>query len=120
MDLVQRASCLSIADMKSYGQFCPVAQALELVGDRWSLLIIRELVSGSRRFSEILNGVRRIPRSLLVARLEQLEEAGLVSRGPGAHNGEYRPTKAALALEPILMQLGAWSRDWAHRRIRDD
>lgn len=106
--------------MKSYGQFCPVAQALELVGDRWSLLIIRELVSGSRRFGEILNGVRRIPRSLLAARLEQLEEAGLVSRHGGTQGGEYRPTKAALALEPILMQLGAWSRDWAHRRIRDD
>jgi DNA-binding HxlR family transcriptional regulator len=105
--------------MKSYGQFCPVAQALELVGDRWSLLIIRELVSGSRRFGEILNGVRRIPRSLLAARLEQLEEAGLVVRASG-QNGEYRPTKAALALEPILMELGAWSRQWAHRQIRDD
>lgn len=106
--------------MKSYGQFCPVAQALELVGDRWTLLIIRELLCESRRFGEILNGMRRIPRSLLAARLEQLERAGLLRRAVGPHGNEYEPTEAARALEPIVLGLGAWSRRWAHRDIRDD
>jgi DNA-binding HxlR family transcriptional regulator len=106
--------------MKSYGQFCPVAQALEIVGDRWTLLIIRELMSGSRRFGEILNGVQKIPRSLLASRLEQLERAGLVQRREGTHGSDYEPTKAALALEPVVLGLGLWSRRWAHRAIRDD
>jgi DNA-binding HxlR family transcriptional regulator len=106
--------------MKSYGQFCPVAQALEVVGDRWTLLIIRELLNGSRRFGEILNGMRRIPRSLLASRLEQLERSGLLRRVVGPHGNEYEPTDAALALEPVVLGLGAWSRRWAHRGIRDD
>lgn len=106
--------------MKSYGQFCPVAQALDVVGDRWTLLVIRELLSGSRRFGEILNGVRRIPRSVLVGRLEHLERAGLVRRTSGAQGNEYDATEAARALEVIVIGLGRWSRHWAHRKIRDD
>jgi DNA-binding HxlR family transcriptional regulator len=106
--------------MKSYGQFCPVAQALEVVGDRWTLLIIRELISGSRRFGEILNGVQKIPRSLLASRLEQLERAGMLCRKEGTHGHEYEPTEAALALERVVLGLGIWSRRWAHRAIRDD
>ncbi|HMJ15601.1 MAG TPA: helix-turn-helix domain-containing protein [Polyangiaceae bacterium] len=106
--------------MKSYGQFCPVAQALEVVGERWTLLVIRELLSGSRRFGEILNGVRRIPRSVLANRLEQLERAGLIRREIGALGPEYEPTDAARALEEVVMGLGLWARRWAHRNIRDD
>jgi len=106
--------------MKSYGQFCPVAQALEVVGDRWTLLIIRELIDGSRRFGEILNGVSKIPRSLLASRLEQLERTGLLCRKEGKHGNEYEPTEAALALEQVVLGLGVWSRRWAHRAIRDD
>jgi DNA-binding HxlR family transcriptional regulator len=106
--------------MKSYGQFCPVAQALDVIGDRWTLLVIRELLSGSRRFGEILNGVRRIPRSVLADRLEHLEQAGLVRRCDGQQGNEYEPTDAARALEEIVVGLGRWSRRWAHREIRDD
>lgn len=106
--------------MKSYGQFCPVAQALEVVGDRWTLLIIRELLDGSRRFGEILNGVRRIPRSLLATRLEQLERSGMLHRKTSPRGSEYEPTEAARALEQIVHGLGSWSRRWAHREIRDD
>jgi len=106
--------------MKSYAQFCPVAQALDVIGDRWTLLVIRELLSGSRRFGEILNGMRRIPRSVLADRLEHLERAGLVRRSEGQQGHEYDPTDAARALEGIVMGLGLWSRRWAHREIRDD
>jgi DNA-binding HxlR family transcriptional regulator len=106
--------------MKSYGQFCPVAQALDVIGDRWTLLVIRELLSGSRRFGEILNGMRKIPRSVLADRLEHLERAGLVRRSEGQQGHEYDPTDAARALEGVVMGLGLWSRRWAHREIRDD
>lgn len=107
--------------MKPYGQFCPVAQALDVVGDRWTLLVIRELLSGSRRFSEILNGVRRIPRSVLAGRLDDLESARLIHRSEGDGGVvEYRPTDAALALEPVVLGLGLWARRWAHRDPRED
>jgi DNA-binding HxlR family transcriptional regulator len=106
--------------MKSYGQFCPVAQALEVVGERWTLLVIREILAGSRRFGEILNGVRRIPRSVLANRLEHLERAGLVHRVQGANGNEYEPTDAARALQDVVVGLGLWSRRWAHRSIRED
>jgi DNA-binding HxlR family transcriptional regulator len=106
--------------MGAYGQFCPVAQALDLVGERWTLLVIRELLSGSRRFGEILNGLPHLSRSVLVGRLAHLERSGLLRRVDGAKGKEYVPTPAAVALEPIVLGLGAWSRQWAHREIRDD
>jgi DNA-binding HxlR family transcriptional regulator len=106
--------------MKPYGQFCPVAQALDVVGERWTLLVIRELLSGSCRFGEILNGVRRIPRSVLASRLDALEHAGLIRRNEGNGGVEYRPTEAARALEPVVLGLGLWARRWAHRDPRED
>jgi DNA-binding HxlR family transcriptional regulator len=106
--------------MGAYGAFCPVAQALDLVGERWTLLVIRELLSGSRRFGEILNGLPHLSRSVLAARLDQLECNGLVRHVDAPGGKEYVPTPAAVALEPIVLGLGSWSRQWAHRAIRDD
>ena len=106
--------------MGAYGQFCPVAQALDLVGERWTLLVIRELLSGSRRFGEILNGLPHLSRSVLATRLAQLERTGLVRHVDAPGGKEYVPTPAAVALEPIVLGLGSWSRQWAHRAIRDD
>ncbi len=106
--------------MSSYGEFCPVAKAMEILDERWTLLVIRELLSGSRRFGEILNGVRRIPRSVLANRLEHLERAGLLLRVQGANGNEYEPTDAARALQDVVVGLGLWSRRWAHRTIRED
>jgi DNA-binding HxlR family transcriptional regulator len=106
--------------MSSYGQFCPVAQALEVVGERWSLLIIRELLCGSYRFNELLNGVPLMSRSLLAQRLRSLEEAGLVARqarGSG-QTFEYSLTPAGRELEPIIHGLGHWGQRWV-RRQRD-
>ena len=79
--------------MSVYGQFCPVAQALEVVGERWTLLIVRELLCGNYRFGEILHGVPLMSRSLLSQRLKALEDAGLVERRErAAGNGhEYLP-----------------------------
>jgi len=104
--------------MISYGQFCPVAQALEIIGERWTLLVIRELLCGNYRFNQILNGVPLMSRSLLAQRLRSLEEAGLVERrerGEGRTGTEYCLTPAARELEPIVMGLGVWGTRWARR-----
>lgn len=108
--------------MISYGQFCPVAQALELIGERWTLLVIRELLCGNYRFNQILNGVPLMSRSLLAARLRSLEDSGLVVRrdredGKGT---EYCLTPAARELEPIVMGLGVWGTRWARREMRPE
>jgi DNA-binding HxlR family transcriptional regulator len=102
--------------MQSYGQFCPVAQALEIVGERWTLLIIRELLCGNYRFNQILNGVPLMSRSLLAQRLRALEESGLVER----KGAEYQLTEAARELEPVVTGLGAWGQRWVRHKIRED
>jgi DNA-binding HxlR family transcriptional regulator len=105
--------------MSSYGQFCPVAQALELVGERWTLLIIRELLCGNYRFSELMHGVPLISRSLLSQRLKALEEAGLVERKLREDGGnfEYRLTEAGRELQPVVFGLGNWGRRWVRRKL---
>jgi DNA-binding HxlR family transcriptional regulator len=105
--------------MSSYGQFCPVAQALELVGERWTLLIIRELLCGNYRFSELMHGVPLISRSLLSQRLKALEEAGLVERKLREDGGnfEYRLTQAGQELQPVVFGLGNWGRRWVRRKL---
>jgi DNA-binding HxlR family transcriptional regulator len=109
--------------MINYGQFCPVSQALELVGERWTLLIIRELMCGNYRFGQILNGVPLMSRSLLAQRLKQLEDDGLIERkqlGPARTQIEYHLTPAARELEPIVMGLGVWGQRWARRETRKE
>lgn len=108
--------------MAGYGQFCPVAQALEIVGERWTLLVIRELLCGNYRFNEILNGVPLMSRSLLAQRLKTLEEAGLIERQlrPDSKTHVYQLTPAGRELEPIIMGLGTWGQRWARRPYRDD
>jgi DNA-binding HxlR family transcriptional regulator len=71
--------------MKGYGQFCPVAQALEVFGERWTLLVIRELLEGSSRFTDIQRGVPLMSRSVLAQRLESLCDAGVVERVAGRY-----------------------------------
>ncbi len=110
-----------LAGMSVYGQFCPVAQALEVVGERWTLLVVRELLCGNYRFGEILHGVPLISRSLLSQRLKSLEDAGLVERrGRAAGNGhEYILTPAGQELRPIVFGLGNWGQRWARRKPSD-
>jgi DNA-binding HxlR family transcriptional regulator len=101
-----------------YGGFCPVAQALHVVGERWSLLIIRELLCGNYRFSEIMMGLPLIPRSVLAQRLKSLEETGLIERTvrKGAGRGPfYQLTAAGRELEPVVSGLGVWGQRWARR-----
>lgn len=100
--------------MRGYGQFCPVAQALEILGERWTLLVVRELLDGSERFNEIHRGVPLMSPTLLSQRLRRLQRAGVVERG--AH-GEYLLTAAGRELWPVVEGLGVWGVRWARDEI---
>lgn len=105
--------------MKGYGQFCPIAVASEIVAERWTPLILRELLNGSRRFGELRMGLPLISRTLLVQRLRQLEEAGLVETRPlpSGRGSEYLPTDAALEFGAVLDRLGTWGQRWASHQF---
>jgi len=100
--------------MKGYGQFCPIAVASEIVAERWTPLILRELLNDARRFGELQRGLPLISRTLLVQRLRFLEDAGLLERRPlpGGRGREYVPTAAALEFREVLVRLGAWGQRW--------
>ena len=93
--------------MMRYGQFCPIAKAAEIVAERWTPLVVHELLAGSTRFNDIRRGVPLMSPSLLSTRLKELERVGIVERR-GHTNGarEYHLTEAGLALAPIIHQLG--------------
>lgn len=96
----------------SYHQFCPVAKAMELLDERWTLLVIRELVSGSERFNELRRGLPRMSPTLLSRRLHQLVRAGVVERRVDGADVRYVPTAAGRELRPVLEALGAWGVRW--------
>lgn len=100
--------------MFRYHQYCPVARACEILADRWTLLIVRELLFGSRHFNDLRRGLPRISRSLLVARLRHLEHNGVIERHTGAgHNvTEYILTEAGSDLADMVEQLGTWAIKW--------
>jgi DNA-binding HxlR family transcriptional regulator len=95
--------------MRSYGQYCPVAKGAELLGDRWNLLIVRELLFGSQRFTDLERGLPGISRSVLTQRLQQLQRQGIVER-PGAAG--YRLTPAGEELREVLQAIGEWVARW--------
>src|SRR5262252_11237974 len=98
--------------MTSSGQFCSIARALDVLGQRWMLLVVRELLMGSRRFGEIRRGLPRISRTMLSARLRELVDAGLVARGEDAHGPTYSLTQAGLDLAGAIRELGVWGQRW--------
>jgi DNA-binding HxlR family transcriptional regulator len=102
-----------------YRQFCPVAQAAEVVAERWNPLILRELLCGCRRFNEIRRGVPAMSPSLLSSRLRDLERAGVVEKGTGEDGSgtEYHLTEAGEELRPVIEQLGVWGQRWAPSRL---
>ncbi len=108
--------------MTSYGQFCPVAKASELLAERWTLLILRELLLGSHRFGELQRALSRISPSLLTKRLRQLESAGIVIRKAqvGRKGLDYFLTPAGKELAPIVEHLAIWGMRWARGQLSDD
>ncbi|MCU7931002.1 MAG: helix-turn-helix transcriptional regulator [Candidatus Thiodiazotropha sp. (ex Codakia rugifera)] len=99
--------------MKGYGQFCPIAKASEVLGERWTNLVIRELIAGSESFNDLRRGLPLISPSLLSARLKSLERADVVKRTVCGKNISYRLTESGEELKPIIMQLGVWGHRWA-------
>jgi DNA-binding HxlR family transcriptional regulator len=107
--------------MRTYGQFCPVAKAAEIFAERWTPLIVRELLAGSHRFSELERGLPGIPRSLLVQRLRALARAGVVEQRRTGRNGhDYHLTAAGQELFGIVQGLGEWGQRWANMEIREE
>lgn len=101
--------------MKSYGQFCSVARALDLLGERWTLLIVREILCGSRRFGDVQRGIPRISRTMLSERLHALVDGGILERTETPSGPEYQLTAAGMELEPVVGALGVWGQRWLPR-----
>jgi DNA-binding HxlR family transcriptional regulator/putative sterol carrier protein len=91
-----------------YGQYCPISRALDLLGERWTLMIVRDLLVGTTRFNDLARGLPGLSRSLLSKRLRQLEQAELVER----LDGEYLLTEAGRDLEPLVFGFGEWGAKW--------
>lgn len=102
------------SDLGSYGQFCPVSMAAEIVCSRWTVLVLRELLSGSARFNDLRRGVPRMSPTLLSKRLKELEAAGVITANPTAQPGvqEYRLTQAGEDLRAVVMSMGIWGQRW--------
>ena len=108
---------LYAACMPDYGQFCTVARGAEVFGERWTPLVVRELLCGSTRFNDIRRGVPRMSATLLAQRLRKLEQIGVVKRVGGNNAHEYKLTAAGEELRPIVMSLGHWGARWIGSRL---
>ena len=93
---------------RDYGQYGGVTRAVELVGERWALLIIRDLLVGPRRYGELAGGLHRIPSNILATRLKELQAAGVIRRVPHSRVIVYELTPYGRELEPVVLALGAW------------
>jgi DNA-binding HxlR family transcriptional regulator len=96
----------------SYRQFCPVAKAVELLDERWTLLLVRELLVGSERFNDLRRGLPRMSPSLLSRRLHQLVAAGVLTREESGGEVRYRLTPAGQELRPVVEALSVWGTRW--------
>jgi DNA-binding HxlR family transcriptional regulator len=96
----------------SYQQFCPVAKAMELLDERWTMLVVRELVSGSQRFNDLRRGLPRMSPTLLSRRLQLLAGAGVIERTADGNDVRYVLTPAGKELQPVVEALGAWGVRW--------
>ncbi|HEX5079912.1 MAG TPA: helix-turn-helix domain-containing protein [Geminicoccaceae bacterium] len=108
--------------MKGYGQFCPIAKAAEILTERWTPLVLRELICGSTRFNELRRGVPLMSASLLSQRLKFLEQEGVIERraARGGRGFEYHLTEAGRALGPLIMAMGEWGARWVPSRLRPE
>ena len=107
--------------MSEYGQFCPVAKASDIIGERWTVLILRELLLGTTRFNDFQRALSRISPTLLSKRLKELEKKGLIvrKRAPGQERHEYQLTACGRELEPIVKHLAVWGMRWARGQMTD-
>ncbi len=105
-----------------YRQFCPIAKAAEVLGERWTILIMRESLMGTSRFGDFQRALAQISPTLLTKRLNQLQDCGLIIRKKlaGQQRTEYHPTAAGRELMPVVMALGEWGMKWARGQMSDD
>jgi DNA-binding HxlR family transcriptional regulator len=105
-----------------YSQFCPLSKSAEVLGEKWTLLIVRELVLGATRFNQIQRGIPRISPTVLTARLAELAQRGVILRRriPEQKAYEYRLTESGRELYPLLMKMSEWGMRWARRGIVDE
>jgi DNA-binding HxlR family transcriptional regulator len=105
-----------------YCQFCPVSKAAEVLGERWTILVVRELLLGTTRFSDFQRALAQISPTLLTKRLNQLQDSGLVIRKhlPEQRRTEYHLTAAGRELRPVIIGLGKWGMKWARGQMSDD
>ena len=105
-----------------YSQFCPISKAAEIIGERWTLLILRELLLGSTRYNELQRGLSQISPTLLTKRLAQLQEYGLITKKNTSDQKryEYFLTPSGRELGPVIMNLGEWGMKWARGQMTDD
>ena len=106
-------------ELGSYGQFCPVAMAAEVVCSRWTALIVREMLCGSTRFNDLRRGVPLMSPTLLSKRLKELEHAGVIMAVPTGQAGvfDYKLTEAGEDLRPVVMALGIWGQRWVDSNL---
>jgi DNA-binding HxlR family transcriptional regulator len=98
---------------RRYHQFCPLAKALDVIGERWTLLIVRELLSGPKRYTDLRQGLRGLATDLLAARLRDLQQAGVIDRRevpPPTPATVYELTERGAALQPAILELARWGR----------
>lgn len=102
------------AEQGSYGQFCPIAMAAEIICSRWTALILREMLCGSTRFNDLRRGVPRMSPTLLSKRLKELAGAGVITAGSASKSGgvEYKLTNAGKDLRDVIMSIGNWGQRW--------
>ena len=108
--------------MTLYGQFCPVAKATEIIGEKWTMLILRELLLGTSRFSDFQRAISRMSPTMLSRRLKHLEEKGIVirKRVSGQDGYEYHLTPAGKELEALVEQTAIWGMRWARSQLSDE
>ena len=98
--------------MSTYGQFCPVAKAMEVLDERWTLLIVREMLLGSRHYNDLRRGVPKMSPALLSKRLRSLERVGVVHREASGGHTTYTLTQAGMELRPLVESLSSWGMRW--------
>jgi DNA-binding HxlR family transcriptional regulator len=105
---------------ESYGQYCPLAKGAEVFAERWTPLMLRELLRGSTTFNDLHRGVPRMSRALLSSRLRKLESCGVVKRSERANHTEYHLTPAGRELGAVVSQLGTWAQRWFRSTFREN
>jgi DNA-binding HxlR family transcriptional regulator len=107
--------------MNGYSTYCPIAKAAEILAERWTLLLVRDLLLGARHFNDFRRSIPLITPAMLVKRLRTLEDVGIITREASDKGGhwKYRLTEAGCELRPIVDAAGAWGQRWARSRLPD-